>query len=163
MCFSGSKGQREINGLVLVFLRVILIDLNIYLGKFLQLEILLLCQLKITYKRKDNKAITYWITTVSSHNSTAKYSEGPFTLCDLWRRYVSAYNGLYRSWWGCHSRIVWTLPLSPVQPISCDKRNCSRNQKKNSQCERALKTIFSSTFGSEAFQKLFGDKLHSRL
>ena len=25
---------------------------------------------------------------------------------------------------------VWTLPLSPLQPIHCDKQNCSRNQKK---------------------------------
>ena len=50
---------------------------------------------------------------------------------------------LIMSWW-CHcSRIEWTLPLSPVQPctveaICYNKRNRSRNQKKNAQCEWAL-------------------------
>ena len=64
--------------------------------------------------------------------------KGPFTLCNLWLWFVFAHNGLYRSWWCCHSRIVWTLPLSPVQPICCDKRNRSCNQKKNGQYEWAL-------------------------
>ena len=53
------------------------------------------------------------------------YSKGPFTLCNLPLRFVFAYNGLYRRWWGCRSRIVWTLPLRLVQPICCDKRNCT--------------------------------------
>ena len=64
--------------------------------------------------------------------------KGLFTLCNLRLRFVFAHNGLYRSWWCCRSRTVWTLPLSPVQPICCDKRNHSHNQKK-SQCEWALR------------------------
>ena len=43
--------------------------------------------------------------------------------CDLFL----PHNELHRSWWCCRSRIVWTLPLSPEQPICCDKRNRSRN------------------------------------
>ena len=54
-------------------------------------------------------------------------------------RFVFACNRLDRSWWCCESHIVWTLPLSPVQPICCDEKNRSRNQKKIAQCERALR------------------------
>ena len=54
--------------------------------------------------------------------------KGPFTLCVLRLRFVFAHNVLNRSLWCCDSRTVWTLPLSPVQPISCDKNNRSRNR-----------------------------------
>ena len=40
--------------------------------------------------------------------------KGPFALCYLRLRFIFAHNGLHRSWWCCRSRIVWTLPLSPV-------------------------------------------------
>ena len=33
------------------------------------------------------------------------------------------------NWWCCHSHTVWTLPLSPGQPICCEKKNRSRNKK----------------------------------
>ena len=65
-----------------------------------------------------------------------------FTLCYLRLRFVFAHNRLYRSWWCCRSGIVWTLSLSPVQPICCDKKNRSRNQKKNAQCEWILRVSF---------------------
>ena len=59
--------------------------------------------------------------------------KGPFTLLDLQLGLASAYNGLYRCYWGCRSYTVWALPLSSVQPTSCDKRNrVSRNQKEGS-------------------------------
>ena len=56
-----------------------------------------------------------------------------FTLCDffcLLLRFPFVSYGLHRSLSYCQSRTVWTLPLSPVQPICCDKKNRSRNQKK---------------------------------
>ena len=48
----------------------------------------------------------------------------------------------YRSWWCCGSRIVWTLPLSPVQPICWDKTNRSCNQKKNRTVRMSPCTLF---------------------
>ena len=60
----------------------------------------------------------------------AERSKALFKLCDLRLRFVFAYHGLYSSWWYCRSCMVWTLPMSPVQPICCDKRNRSHNQKK---------------------------------
>ena len=41
-------------------------------------------------------------------------------------RFVSAHNVQQRSWWCCCRCIVWTLPLSPVQPICCAKKKSSR-------------------------------------
>ena len=60
------------------------------------------------------------------------YAYDTFTLCDFfWLRlqFVFACNGQDRSWWCCHSHIVWILPLSPVQPICCNKKNRNRNLK----------------------------------
>ena len=69
------------------------------------------------------------------------FSWGLFTLCDLQLRFFFVYNGLYRSCWGCHSHIVWTLPLNPVQPISCDKRNRSSDQGKSHSVSGPLESI----------------------
>ena len=43
---------------------------------------------------------------------------------------ICFYFGLHRCWLCCCSHIAWTLPLSPVQPICCDKKNHSCNKKK---------------------------------
>ena len=61
-------------------------------------------------------------------------------------RFVIASSRLCRSCWCCCNRTVWTLPLNPVQPISCDKKNRGRNQ-----CERLrdLQDLYSSFFPIE--------------
>ena len=41
--------------------------------------------------------------------------------------FMTAY-GLCRGWWCCCSRITWALALNSVRPISCDKKNRSRNR-----------------------------------
>ena len=58
--------------------------------------------------------------------------KGPLTLCVIFLIATAICFLLImpdRSWWCCRSRIVWTLLLGPVQPICCDKKNRSRNQK----------------------------------
>ena len=59
-----------------------------------------------------------------------KYMLGPVHTVWFATTICFASYGLYRHWLCCHSHIVRTLPLSPVHPICCDKRNRSRNQKK---------------------------------
>ena len=44
-----------------------------------------------------------------------------FSDCDC--ELVFSHNVLHRSQWCCRSRIVWTLELSPLQPLCCDKPN----------------------------------------
>ena len=51
-------------------------------------------------------------------------------ICDC--DFFFAHNGLHRSWWCCCSRIVWTLPLSPAQPI---RRIAVAIRKQITQCE----------------------------
>ena len=81
--------------------------------------------------------------------------EGSFTDCDFFwlrLRFIFSCNGLHRSWWWCRSHTVWSLLLSHLQPICCDKRNHSRNQKKNAKCEGALRRqshTFCSTQSSD--------------
>ena len=40
---------------------------------------------------------------------------------------------------------MWALPFSLVQPICCNKKNCTHNQKKIAKCKRALKLIITGT------------------
>ena len=98
-----------------------------------------------TKKERDfSKGLwTYWSSRTINRICDQSLGHGPFTLCDLQLRFAFSYNGLHRSWWSCHSCILWTLPLSPVQPICCDKKNRSRNKKKNVQCEWGFRILIS--------------------
>ena len=97
----------------------------------------------------------HWYSPHSPNWTFRRNFQGSFTLCDFWVRFLFAHNGLYMSWYCCRSHTVWTLPLSPVPAIYCDKRNRSRYQKKTHSINEPSLTLDLDLDGDDSLSSPF--------